>query len=599
MAYGLSDARRALIDGWELPTPLPEPERWNLQLHWQELSDIATTTKTPWKSLSVFATQIVEGLLKQKLLEQGIRPPRMLGKAIQVAYDTGLLPKPDTELIPSSSLSAARILRNRAAHFTLQDKYPSELQATQSLALMISVAQALYPKPRAQLATAKEEEPELWGPNWSSFTPHHLIRALEDYVAAEQSLPEQFDGMLLELTSHIVKHGGSTSVLRWLELAKRWQIEKEPVCEAINKHFPDLIANASRSSIAPTYELVGVLKTFQLEQHANVLAIILPADEDTFCALLGRRAVAWIARYLQRCSSADPQVFAAVIPRATKEEEIRKRAATVELFWEKCRANNNILNAANILLEMPPWFKRDALRSIGHGELLEWIEASRPLDSLNLLGSFRSRVIRNDPNLIALKDDSVAAIGSRILELTARDLAKVPRRLHEQLKVSGEDIGIGLLKQILQTVEPTTDPIAVRRILWDTHIYCVALTAKTVELALKLLEVESFRQDYWSALCLAGMVELTGKGTAQMALEKLVLDKTEILRIPQNVEDKKITRWECFLVVLGYARAIRQRMEQFPTEVSEMLKPLVIATQDAEGQSGALLQEMRAIVGVK
>lgn len=219
MITPLEQARRSLLKGWDLShILLPPKERSGLTQLWAELN--AVETVAAWKSFSALSGQLVEALLRQKLVGGGYYhvsalAGKTLGVLIDLGRDVGVLPDYDDPPTGAASVSTARVLRNWASHASLWHNYPSELRATQSLTLAICAVEGLFPHDEPTFAKPPEMATAAWWmSNWSAVAPGTVVSFLSSPDG--RVLANSFRSDAAPLYDHVIRHGTARSVAKRL-----------------------------------------------------------------------------------------------------------------------------------------------------------------------------------------------------------------------------------------------------------------------------------------------------------------------------------------------------------------------------------------------
>lgn len=594
MFYDLVHTRKRIIQGWDLSyIVLPDREKTNLAQLWNELKRVEAADA--WRSLCALSGQVIEALLRQKLVIEGYYDfsqvsGQTLGPLIDMARRVGLFPAYGAPPSAKSSITTAHTLRNWASHYALWYDYPTELRATQSLVLTVAAVEGLFPKTSPVFTQPPPDASNSWwARNWHSVAPASLISRLR--ASDRDDILRSVLSSLDRFYAHIMRYGMPSSVVKLLELARDEKLDQDLLRQSINDQFHDIVCNASRSSIDRILETVWRLRKIGLQAHATLLSTLLPFDDSIFKRLLDTRSPAWVARYVAECFRAEPDVFAATAG------DVRKMQRAVTAFWRRFGTpSGNILNAANILGKMPPQLRVSILEQAPLARLLQWVRGSDPRDSVNLLSSLDEHIISLAPHLTALRDQVVQEICGRVHSASCSQLHELPLRLH-RLDVAHEEIGAKVLCEVLNAVRTgaKSDPDwnAIRRILWDTYIFCDRLGRDTVRLAQDLITRKGPSIPQWNRLCFIGLLEIAAQGTCSIPE---ICNEDDFL---QRISDNESDRWQRFLAALGFSCIARRWGLTLPARAIPVLRELHADTEEPEiPASKRLLEEVGRIVKV-
>jgi hypothetical protein len=595
MADVLKQARRNLLERWDLSyISLPTKETSRLLQLWAELK--AVETVEAWRCFSALSGQLLEALLRQKLLSGGYYnfadlAGCTLGALIKKGRDVGVLPDFDDPPTGSASVSTALVLRNWASHASLWYDYPTELRATQSLVLAICAVEGLFPRDTPTFTKPPETHTTAWWmTNWQAVAPGTLMSVLGSPDGI--SLTEACRSDPTALYRHIVRYGTAGSVAKLLELTHDLCLDQDALRHCLEEGFVDLVRNASRSAFGAFLELLWRLRVVGLGVHAKVFAILLPFDAHLFRRLLETRSPAWVARYVTECFQAEPDVFAATA------SDPAKMGGIVNAFWGRfASASGNILNMANILAHLPYELRILILGRAPADRISAWVASSEPRNSMNLLASMRDEIVRAAPHLQPLREVTVQTLRRRIRQTPPEQLDEIPLRL-TRFKLNNDSTGVEVLAEVLEAatvaVAGSPDWRAVQRILWDSYAFYPVFETEAVARAARILADHGPRIPFWSRLCLAGLVDLGHQPRG--AFERHEVDEAAFLR---NVTDPGLDRWQRFLACLGYWHECTSHDMRFPSEALAELARLHRETRaDHPGPSARLLGRIGELLTV-
>lgn len=594
MLYCLLDARKSIIRSFDvLHIKLPEREKANLVQIWSELKQVEAVGA--WRSLCALSGQVIEGLLRQKMLMEGFYTftqvsGQTLGQLIDMARHIGLFPVYAAPPSARSSITTAQILRNWASHNALWYNYPTEMRATQSLVLTVATVEGLFPKTSPVFTQPPPEAPSgWWTSNWHSVAPATLISHLS--ASDRDVILECVLGSLDQFYAYVLRNGMPSSVFKLLDLAYDEKLDQALLCRSINDEFLHIVCNASRSSVSPILETVWRLRKIGLKDHASLLSILLPFDDMIFERLLDKRSPAWVARYVAECFRAEPDVF------SLKAGDISRMQHAIAAFWRRfAPASGNIINAANILDKMPPTVRVSILADARVAHLVNWVSDSDPLDSVNLLAAIDDQVISLDPHLVYLRDQIVQEICVRIRGIRCSQLHALPLRLH-RLNMANRETGLQILSEVLDVTrmgaESDTDWDAIRRILWDTYVFYDQLRAEALRLVQGLVTSKWLTIPQWTRLCFVGMLEVAGGEAPSVAK---ISDEDDFLR---KLSNGNIDRWQRFLAALGFSCVARRLGLTLPAGAMPILRALHAETKTSENSvSNILLAHVEKMVSI-
>lgn len=570
--YGLREARSSLLSEWLPPSQGMTPsEADNLERHVTELK--AAVDAGLWKSVSMLSGQLIEGALRHRLIASNMAAHadvtgKTFGELIRLAQHTGLVPDYDAPLTQASPLSAALTLRNWASHLSFWSDYPTELRASQCLALMVCTVEALLASPVPNFEHRSPDTNLLWVPSWHEIAPNILMRALASLptVGLQRVLLDAPEGFY----RHVVENGALSTVYSLSKLMKRGEVSNEQLREAIHEQFAALVRHASRTTVQSLAVIPRLLRSLDLADHARLFAVLLPFDPVGFAAILRGLPPASVAVYVAECFRAEPDVFAA------KASDVQRMAPAIQAFWEVfASATGNILNPANILGRLPARTRGVILLQAPEEELVAWVDQSDPMDSVNLLGSLNNRVLSRTPQLTRLRDRVLGAIHARIGSSSSAPLHQLPLRLH-RLKLDSDPSVVPLVEKAIDAFRPEFDWSGSRRLLWDSMQYFPSLAAKALDVALRLTTCAGLPP--WDRCCLVGMLQLarpndTAELSATLPSDPGVFEATAAAGVD---------RWQLLLGGLALSKAANQRGLHLSETVAARLRGIVATTPDAD-----------------
>jgi hypothetical protein len=588
----LRSCRESFLGSWSpLYILLPQKQHSALGDLWSEL--LAVEKISAWKSASALAGQIIEALLRQRLLQDGHYDVadlsgKTLGQLMYVGRQAHVLPDSNDPLTGSAAVSSALTLRNWASHASLWFGHPTALRATQALALTICTVESLFPMPLQAFVHAPDNATSTWWlQSWNTVAPVGVLRHLE--ADPQTPLWNEWQRNPAPLFTHVLQYGSAKSVQRLLKLAHELRLDQSVLTACTTQQFSQIVRNAARSTCNSLAEVVWRLRKMGLNTHASVFAVLLPIDPYLLQRVLQSRSAAWVARYLGECSRAEPQLFAEM---ATDKKKMKPAIAT---FWQEFGgASGNIINMANILQPLPPSAKIAVLDAAPVASLTEWVRDSPPRDSVNLISSLNDRLIARAKRLQPLRETLLKALVSAVRSQTPNALHEIPLRL-KRFGLQADSVGIGVVREVLSVASSRTHDAdewdSVRRIIWDVYAFYEALRNDAARAAAQILDRPGDGVPLWPRLCLLAIVDLECIDVRPMAADKL--DQTEFLA---GFASDKRDRWQQFAAAVGFARECEQASLRFPADAIPSLAALHSSTEAAQGPSLRLLQRIERLL---
>lgn len=547
-----------------------------------------------WRSFSNLCGQLIEAALRFKLFELSLIDIetsfniKSLGQLITFSKKTPLFPDPQEELTGKAAISTALILRNWSSHASLIYKSPSELNATHSLVLLICILNNLFPLHNRTFKNVRFNtslDLSFFIQNWSEIYPSTIVNLIKKYSHDLKIDPKSYYNH--DILTHIIKYGRATTLYKLIDLSFKLNLDQDILIDCIISNYYNIICNASNSSIRSINELVWRFRKLNLTLHSKLYAILLPFDYEVLQYLICNRSHAWISRYLAECVRTKPEVFRSVTGNLKRMQPI------ISSFWEMFDVNNdNILNAANIIKTFPIPLKIDFLKSSPSTKLLEWIEKSDVLNSINLIYLMKNSFINEKKDLLVLRERALNSFLIKLKKTDLHHLHQLPLRLC-RLRLVDEEIGIVILKELLlkisifRKVEFETTPI--RRILWDIYIYCEQLRSTAISITQEFLEKNHSNIDEWNRTCLIGMLIV-----ADITNEIVSINNTD--KFYNNLMNDNIDRWQRFLAALSFPD-VKSRNDKKIHKCLNILSNLIAETKTADtGPSRELVQKSSSVV---
>ncbi len=179
MTDTLADIRASLLQAWTSDVhgaDLSRTERVHLEELWHEIRRVEQVHA--WLALSALSGQLLEALVRRRVRTLPGGPG---GKVTTMypaadAWRKHVAKTSGNTIVVASSVVSAVQLRNWASHGDLTYRGPSPRRATQSVALLLCLREAVYPRPRWELLdedkSAVHTRPvEWWLDNYSTVHP--------------------------------------------------------------------------------------------------------------------------------------------------------------------------------------------------------------------------------------------------------------------------------------------------------------------------------------------------------------------------------------------------------------------------------------------
>ncbi len=547
---------------------LPAKDQKGLAGLWTEVLGVESIGA--WKSFSALTGQLVEAMLREKLLLTGSYPKqglanKALGALVQMAHQAALISSDESPPTSSSALTAARTLRNWASHASLWYDNPSERSASQSLVLSVCVTAGLFPRATPTFADPGTHDDVWILDNLSVVAPGVLLSRFEAtenavFIDAVRNNPEP-------LYTHVVRHGAVSSVAHLIQTSHHLRLDQDRLRDTLVEHFADIVVNASRSSFKPVLDVVQQLRLIGLESCAALFSILLPFDIDLFLRLLTTKSKAWVARYVGETFRAEPRLFGAAALNPTQTRTI------VATFWDAFRdGSSNILNMANILGALPSDVRAAVLREAPEGLLPSWIRRSEPRNAVNIVRSLNNDTVQHHPDLAALQLGVLDALISNVQVSAPSELHECPLRI-ARFGMACNETAVALLRAVLAVASKTPSVpgewIHVRRIAWDCYVLIEPLKRDAIDLASSLLMRQCADMPPWVAYTLGAIVDLEGEHVSWATITHA--DDSYLLL---HLLDPELDRWQRFAGALAYARVCEAHGLPFPVDAVEPLSVL-------------------------
>jgi hypothetical protein len=587
----LSQVRHALLEWDPSQIILSQKESLALQNLWAEIK--AVESVAAWKSLSALSGQLIEALLRQRLLIQGHYTFRVLSgqtlhPLIEMGRAVGILPNFDDPPTGTTSISTARLLRNWSSHSSLWHEHPTELRATQSLVLAICTIEGLFPSLRPRfIKPPSHASTDWWLAQWHQVGPGNLLNFLKSSDSAE--LIKFVKNSSQEFYTHVIRHGSTSSLEYLLQLSFDYQLDQDELRNSLTSNFQSVIRNSAQSRFRNLVELLWRLRILGLKAHANSFAILLPFDEHLFQRLLEGRSSAWVARYLAECFAAEPDVFKATAG------DLGRMKGVVASFWKRFEIySGNILNFANILANLPYQLRIAILERADVDQLCEWISESEPSKSVNLLASVNDRILQRAPQLTHLRNEILEKLLHKIKNSSPIELSTIPLRL-TRFKLNNDSAGIKVIEEVLDVAAQSFEAWGhIQRILWDSYAFFPKSEINAAKKAAHILATCTTEVPFWNRLCLVGMTDLAAMPCATFGANEI--DRDTFLK---NAVNPAVSRYDRFLASLAYWRECQTHNLSFPVELAVPLQQLYSETEvTREGPSAKLLESIEELLRI-
>lgn len=527
MSY--ADIRTCLLDAWQPPLGWLSPaELASFDRQVEGLRAVATLQL--WKPFAVSANQTIEALLRKRLaaLEPAPDLSRVHGIAdlLKIARTRDVLPKEGAHRSDQGALASARILRNWSAHYAFADRTPTELEATQTLALLVCTTDGLFPLPS-----------DLPG-DTTDIPTSRLIRTLQP-LANGDLLPSsvQID---LERIAEVGSDLTLTKAVKLARYLRRHGLSTDPLARALVTFYGRFVRRAATTNARSLFNFVHVLKQCGLRDHARVFVILLPATGAAISDLLSSKSSAMISSYVRRAYSADKMLFRARLVDAQPGADV------IRTFWRKARVSDGkVGNAIGIIGKLPPLAKAACMRHAPVGSFASWSRLVGVPRTLQLLTLVPARIVGTDTRLSKVRARMVDLTVEAIVRAPLQDLHSVPNFL-ERNRLLRDPLMVPIIDRVLDRVEceaiaDAPSARAVRRILWDVYTFTREQSGRARRIAAKLLPAIATASS-WDGLCIAGM----------LALERPAPDVDRIFAGLRSINiPAEAVRWERYQVTVA------------------------------------------------
>jgi hypothetical protein len=525
------------------------------------------------------AGQIVEASVKHHLLNCGHNDSdinrKTLGQLMHLGRQDGSLQSQPSGL-GDASLSAALILRNWSSHYAASARDPDAIQAAQALALTIATAETLFPRtPQSEPTDGNVEGAP---PSHQTSNPGVRVARLEQLSGLE--LRAELRVVADALADEVARFGAPSTIARFEVVLRKSREPLNSLRDSLDAHFPAVVRNASRSSFRKLMDLLLALRRLELNTHATVLGILLPADPLFLADLVRSRAPAYVATYFAECFKANRSAL------SSRVGDPKKRAVFVNAFWNKFGpGTGNVINAANILAKLPPYIRAELLKQAPRETLLSWIASSDPLDSANLLSSLGPLITSGDAGLEELCDRAVDAIAASVATAPVASLSALPLRLR-RVKATDAVRSHKILTAALSRVGSLGNSAATRRVVWDTYSFFPELEGAAIEAGRAALENASPEVELWDRICLTGMLVVAGAPLPAARPEAVEDGCLELVSNPS------IDRWQRFLHLVGFVEVVRPGLLwRVSSQTCDDLQRLLSETTNTDNQASTRLLE--------
>jgi hypothetical protein len=533
----------ALLDALSLPPGVFTPrEEISLRQHQEEL--LTAVKFGMWKSVTLLASQMVEAFLAKRMADQpgSDRDLRhaTFGQLIRAAEASGILPDYDSPIIGVESISAALVIRNWSSHYTLWSKYPTELRATQAVALMLCALESLFPNDqRWRLFLAEGNRSPLL-----SHPPREIVKCLASSTRFDP-LPHAIALAPDEAFDYIVAVGSLRTTLRLGHESERLMLPLDSLRRALTNRFGYLVLHAARANDKFLMSTISLLRKCGLAEQAQVFAVLLPFDARILAHLLRTRHPLRVTFYVRECHKAEPSLFASKAARNDVDDQL------VPTFWRELAEHTDKLSVITRTLQpMPPRLLAQLMVAAPIELLVARLPDTSPRFAAMLLYTVRDSVVALEPKLVAVREALVDAVLANLRSAPLEQLHNVP--VYFRLaKIPNDRVSLRVAMQILARMleaSPSSEAewSSLRRAVWDTFIFIPVAAADALRVAQLLLA--KYGESNWHLLCLRGMVEVARPVVLRSGrVSPPVLTK---IVIPEDAD-----RWQVYLALVA-AKAI-------------------------------------------
>lgn len=328
--YSLADVRTAILCNW---TPLAiaglgvgnQPA---LAEAWDEIRSVEK--QRAWTSMSFLTGQVFEALLKNRLVQSGLRASDleklMLGALIDRAERQGILSTEGFSPAGGNVVDTVKRLRNWAAHMSLGGPRTNELSATQALSILVASTAALYGPVKSHTLLRRPATRDQIKTSWREYAPSALLDDLR--LSSSVGVLPVAEEELAAYYCHFVQFGSAQTISMLHRYALRYNLPIEPLRSVLVHHFVDVLKDLRWSSLRGLLRLVTSFRSLRLRPHSRVLAVMIPLDADLLPSLFTERSPHRAARYVQEVATANSDLFKMSVARLTSNPDF------VKTFWD-------------------------------------------------------------------------------------------------------------------------------------------------------------------------------------------------------------------------------------------------------------------------
>src|ERR1019366_865898 len=501
MDVTLAEVRGALLSDWRpvLPDGLAARKAAPLlTTAWGELRDVASVGA--WSSTIVQTGRLLELCLRASLSDAGTgnqgRHSQPLHKLLADSPPAARSDYPQAvNLLAGDTL---RRLRNISAHLTEGSLMPTELAATQAVAILVAFVETLnppHPKPRFSTLSTRDRDVRWMQENWRLLSPSLVGRWLH------RASPSDARTLLTGNADDIFRHGliGGLGALKWIaDAARRTPPFNDEFARFACQEMVAIVQAAARTSALQLRKFLGPLRGTGLLPVDQILRVLLPHDEEWLESALLNSSPPGPAWNVRRWRQTNKQQWL----RLKNTPNMDRLAAAAWARWDG--SWSFVTNRVVLTKALPAPLGRAILRAAPTEAITLWLSKGRPPIGANI-----ARICIVDPRADDVRRSDIASTYIARLEAARlNEVRQVPGALHSA-SAANSPFGHAVLRCCLAK-EPSTDEWTdMVHLLWTAWAVSRSTRPTTVTRALELAR----RADapLGDRLALTGMGRVDGK----------------------------------------------------------------------------------------